>query len=332
MDALTPHRASSTPASPIRELPLNPLSGWAFFPMHLLLLGLGLFVILRAARGDGMEPSVPGLIGGIFVCLAWLVCWLGYFAVRPGDSRAILFFGTYRGTVRRVGFHWVNPFSSKQRVSLRVRTFETGSSKGSDVTEPATGRVVVKATRSRGTPIKVNDRDGNPIEIAAVVVWQVVDTAQALFNVDDYENFVEVQSESALRNLASQFHYDSPDDQDTPSLRGNTDLIGSRLRDELHTRLGQAGVEVIEARISSLAYAPEIAAAMLRRQQASAVIAARQKIVEGAVGMVEMALSRLEEHNIVKLDHAERGRVVSNLLVVLCSENHAQPVVNTGHG
>jgi regulator of protease activity HflC (stomatin/prohibitin superfamily) len=321
----------ATPASTVREQPLQPMSGWAILPFHMIMLGAAIYAIVHGVRGDGFTPSPLPIIGGALGILVWLICWAGYFAVQPGDSRAITFFGQYRGTVRTVGFHWVNPFSGKRRVSLRVRTFETGSSKGSDVTEPTTGKVLVKAARSRGTPIKVNDRDGNPIEIAAVVVWQVIDTAQAIFSVDDYENFVEIQSESALRNLASQFHYDAPDDHDTPSLRGNTDLIGARLRDELHVRLAQAGVEVIEARISSLAYAPEIAAAMLRRQQASAVIAARQKIVEGAVGMVEMALTQLEQRGVAKLDGAERARMVGNLLIVLCSEQNAQPVVQTGH-
>ena len=321
----------ATPASTVREQALQPISGWAILPFHMIMLGAAIYAIVHGVRGDGFTPSPLPIIGGALGILVWLICWAGYFAVQPGDSRAITFFGQYRGTVRTVGFHWVNPFSGKRRVSLRVRTFETGSTKGSDVTEPSTGKVLVKASRSRGTPIKVNDRDGNPIEIAAVVVWQVTDTAQAIFSVDDYENFVEIQSESALRNLASQFHYDAPDDHDTPSLRGNTDLIGARLRDELHVRLAQAGVEVIEARISSLAYAPEIAAAMLRRQQASAVIAARQKIVEGAVGMVEMALTQLEQRGVAKLDGAERARMVGNLLIVLCSEQNAQPVVQTGH-
>jgi len=323
--------APSAAATTVRENALRPVDGWAIMPFHFVLLGLNIASIVYGARGDGYSPSPIPIIAGILGMIAWFILWAGYFSVQPGDSRAITFFGVYRGTVRAVGFHWVNPFSGKRRVSLRVRTFETGSSKGSDVTEPTTGKVLVKASRSRGMPIKVNDRDGNPIEIAAVVVWQVIDTAQAIFSVDDYENFVEIQSESALRNLASQFHYDAPDDHDTPSLRGNTDLIGARLRDELHVRLAQAGVEVIEARISSLAYAPEIAAAMLRRQQASAVIAARQKIVEGAVGMVEMALTQLEQRGVAKLDGAERARMVGNLLVVLCSEQNAQPVVQTGH-
>ncbi|MSR40996.1 MAG: SPFH domain-containing protein [Phycisphaerales bacterium] len=296
----------------------------------LLLVGVILWIV-RAVQWDRPPPMIPELMGGIACIFAWFICWLGYFVVGPGDSRAILFFGKYQGTVRSVGFFWVKPFSNTRRVSLRVRTFETGSSVGNDVTNPATGQVLVKGARTRGHPIKVNDRDGNPIEIAAVVVWQVVDTAQALFDVDDYVSFVDIQAESALRNLASQFHYDAPDDHVTPSLRGNTDLIGAKLRDELHQRLAQAGVEVLEARISSLAYAPEIAAVMLRRQQATAVVAARTKIVEGAVGMVEMALSQLEARKIASFSDVDRVRMVSNLLVVLCGETNAQPVVQTGH-
>ncbi len=291
----------------------------------------GAFFLFAAAADDfNRNELVPFIVGGVLCVLAWLTCFLGYFIVAPGDSRAILFFGKYCGTARRVGFYWVKPFSSKRRVSLRVRTFETGSSVGSDVTNPATGQVLSKGVRTRGHPIKVNDREGNPIEIAAVVVWQVIDTAQALFDVDDYAGFVEIQAESALRNLASQYHYDAPDDHDTPSLRGNTDVIGGKLRDELHQRLAQAGVEVLEARISSLAYAPEIAAVMLRRQQATAVVAARTKIVEGAVGMVEMALHQLEARKIASFSDADRVRMVSNLLVVLCGETNAQPVVKAG--
>jgi len=313
------------------ERTLSPWNGWLVFPFHMLLLPIAIVMLVDAISNNGAPPDVGGIVVSIFGIFVWLTIWLGYFVVGPGDSRAILFFGKYKGTVRRVGFHWVKPFSSKRKVSLRVRTFETGSSVGSDVTNPSTGQLVSKGARTRGHPIKVNDRDGNPIEIAAVVVWQVVDTAQALFNVDDYACFVEVQAESALRNLASQFHYDAPDDHETPSLRGSTDLIGAKLRDELHQRLAQAGVEVMEARISSLAYAPEIAAVMLRRQQATAVVAARTKIVEGAVGMVEMALVQLEARNIAKFSDADRVRMVSNLLVVLCGETNAQPVVQTGH-
>ncbi|MCS7470146.1 SPFH domain-containing protein [Stieleria sp. ICT_E10.1] len=251
----------------------------------------------------------------------------GLLAIAPNNSRVLLLFGQYKGTVKKSGFVWVNPFYSKKKVSLRIRNFETGSS-----TKPETknkeGVVTQPKTRSAGKPSKVNDRDGNPIEISAVVVWKVVDTAEALFEVDDFENFVEVQSEAALRGLATRYPYDSRDDEQ--SLRGSTDEICDRLRDDIQDRLEKAGVQVLEARISHLAYAPEIAAAMLQRQQASAVVAARTKIVDGAVGMVEMALEHLKRDNIVELDAGQRAALVSNLLVVLCSDRHTQPVVQTG--
>jgi regulator of protease activity HflC (stomatin/prohibitin superfamily) len=309
--------------SKINERPISAQSGWAMLPLMLIGLGVGIFLLIR---GIAHQAWPPGIVGGT-LALFCLIGFFGLFIVNPNESRVIIFFGVYRGTVRKIGFHWVNPFSVKRRISLRVRTFETGSSSTPDVKDPTTGKVIAAGTRSRGM-IKVNDRDGNPIEIAAVVVWQVTDTAKALFSVDSYQSFVEIQSESALRNLASQYHYDSPD-EDAVSLRGNTDLIGERLRDELHQRLAQAGVEVLEARISSLAYAPEIAAAMLRRQQASAVIAARTKIVEGAVSMVEMALARIQERGVVELAPQQKAQIVGNLLVILCSDRDAQPVVPT---
>ena len=230
--------------------------------------------------------------------------------------------------MRAIGFHYVNPFSSKKLLSLRIRTFETGSQSSSEVKDPASGRVVVAAKRGRGHPIKVNDLDGNPIEIAAVVVWRVIDTAEALFNVEAFDQYVETQSEAALRNLASHYHYDSSDDS-AMSLRGNTDSVGEKLQAEISARLSKVGIEILEARISSLAYAPEIAAAMLQRQQAGAVVAARQRIVDGAVGMVELALARLEEKKTVELNSAQKASMIANLLVVLCSERGAQPVVST---
>jgi regulator of protease activity HflC (stomatin/prohibitin superfamily) len=213
-------------------------------------------------------------------------------------------FGAYRGTAREEGLRWANPFYTKKRISLRVRNFESAH-------------------------LKVNDTDGNPIEIAAIVVWRVVDTADAVFDVDDYEHSSKVQTESAVRNLATHYPYDAHEEGHL-SLRGSTDEVAKKLRGEIHDRLSKAGVEVIEARISHLAYAQEIAAAMLRRQQAGAIIAARQKIVEGAVGMVEMALEMLEKSQTVKLDEERKAAMVSNLLVVLCADREAQPVVNTG--
>jgi regulator of protease activity HflC (stomatin/prohibitin superfamily) len=213
--------------------------------------------------------------------------------------------GVYRGSIKQPGFWWLNPLTSRRKLSLRVRNFESGH-------------------------LKVNDRDGNPIEIAAVVVWRIVETFEAVFNVDDYENFVHVQSEAAVRNLATTYPYDSHDDGGVSLRLSSGSEVADRMRHEIQDRLSKAGIEVIEARISHLAYAPEIAGAMLRRQQASAIIAARQKIVEGAVGMVEMALDEISRKNVVSLDEERKATMVSNLLVVLCSEKGVEPVVNTG--
>ena len=267
------------------------------------------------------------LFFGIFIIPVAFVCCFGFMAVAPNNSRVLLLFGEYKGSVKQTGFYWVNPFYSKNKLSLRVRNFETGSTTTPDQKNEL-GQVVAKGGRTASKPSKVNDRDGNPIDISAVVVWKVVDTAEALFKVDDYENFVEVQSEAALRNLASRHPYDSEDSE--VSLRGNTVDVCQQLQGDIQERLDQAGVEVIESRISHLAYSPEIAAAMLQRQQAQAVVAARTKIVEGAVGMVDMALAHLKRDGIVELDEDRKATMVSNLLVVLCSDRHTQPVVNTG--
>ena len=230
--------------------------------------------------------------------------WAGFFLVNPNEAKVLQIFGKYVGTVKAPGLRWANPFYSKRRISQRIRNFETPR-------------------------LKVNDSEGNPIEIAAVVVWKVVETAEACFEVDDYNNYVHVQSEAALRNLSTSYAYDSHVEHQM-SLRGNTAEVAAHLKTEIQDRLAKAGVETIEARISHLAYAPEIAAAMLQRQQASAIIAARTRIVEGAVGMVEMALERLNQKDIVHLDEERKAAMVSNLLVVLCGERAAQPVVNTG--
>ena len=245
--------------------------------------------------------------GGVFWTLTLMVGFvmlLGLFTVNPNEGRVLQLFGAYRGTVKTPGLRWTNPFYSKHHVSLRIHNFESGK-------------------------LKVNDRDGNPIEIASVVVWKVVDTAEASFEVENYEHYVTVQSEAAVRNLATHYPYDAHEADDV-SLRGSTDLIAKALKQEIQERLDKAGVRVIEARISHLAYAPEIASAMLRRQQAGAIIAARQKIVEGAVGMVDMALDLLSRSDSVHLDEERKAAMVSNLLVVLCGDKEAQPVVNTG--
>lgn len=306
----------------ITEKVVRPMSGW--FP---LLVCVGMFVgavfsIVAAVRGAGeMAFAAPVLI------IAMIITAIGFKAVAPNDSRTFLLFGDYKGSVKESGFYWVNPFYTSKRVSLRVRNFETGST---NVPEKKNleGAIVQHKMQTGGRPSKVNDRDGNPVEISAVVVWKVVDTAEALFEVDDYEHYVAVQSEAALRNLASRHPYDSNDHE--TSLRGSTTEVSDQLKQDIQERLGKAGIDVIEARISHLAYAPEIAAAMLQRQQAQAVVAARTKIVEGAVGMVEMALEELAGKQVVDLDDERRAAMVSNLLVVLCSDRHTQPVVNTG--
>ncbi len=247
-----------------------------------------------------------GLYAALGIALEALELFLakGFFQVAPNTGQVLQLFGKYAGTIRAEGLRWTNPFYSKRRISLRVRNFESGK-------------------------LKVNDSDGNPIEIAAVVVWQVVDTAEAMFCVDDYENFVRIQSESALRQMAQSYPYDAHSDCE-PSLRSHGEEINSHLREQIQTRLGKAGVQVTEARISHLAYAQEIAQAMLQRQQAGAIVAARERIVEGAVGMVGMALEELRKQGVVELDEERKAAMVSNLLVVLCGERGTQPVLNTG--
>jgi len=285
----------------IKEFEFQTLPGVG---MLVLLLGTGaasVYAMIGARRADnGFSIFLMALL----VLLIALVMLCGFFIIGPNRSVVLTLFGKYKGSVRKPGLHWANPFMSKDRVSLRVRNFET-------------------------THLKVNDHDGNPIEIAAVVVWKVVDAAEALFEVDHYEDYVKVQCESALRNLATAFPYDAHND-DQMSLRANANEIAARLKVEIEERVLKAGIEVIESRISHLSYSPEIAHVMLQRQQASAIIAARSKIVEGAVGMVEMALDMLSKKGIVDLDSERKAAMVSNLLVVLCGERGTQPVVNAG--
>ncbi len=311
----------------ISERRFRPSSGWFFLFLFLALLITGPTLLIWYANTHQGAPAA-----WVFFCsggavLTGFIGMFGFLAIAPNDSRVLLLFGEYKGTVVDSGFFWVNPFYTKKKVSLRVRNFETGSTTTPEQKDAA-GKVLQAKSRTMGRPSKVNDRDGNPIDISAVVVWKVVNTAEALFEVDDFEDFLEVQSEAALRNLATRHPYDSEDHE--VSLRGNTTEVCEQLREDIQERLDKAGVDVIEARISHLAYSPEIAAAMLQRQQAQAVVAARTKIVEGAVGMVQMALDHLAEDNIVVLDDDRRAAMVSNLLVVLCSDRHTQPVVNTG--
>ena len=260
--------------------------------------------VLTGVAGAALLSGVAIKILSLVVAVLALISLAGFYMVAPNEGRVLQLFGQYVGTDRALGLRWANPFYSKQRVSLRIRNFESGQ-------------------------LKVNDSSGNPIEIAAVVVWRVVDTAEAVFEVDDYEDYVAIQSEAAIRNMATSYPYDDHEGQSI-TLRGSANEIGDILKDEVQERLGKAGVEVLEARISHLAYAPEIASAMLQRQQASAIVAARSKIVEGAVSMVETALGQLTEREIIELDPQSRASMVSNLLVILCSDRAAQPVVNSG--
>lgn len=284
----------------IRERERQTTSGLLMLAVFLVMIAVAVAGMVRAARA----ADVLVVVLWVVVIVAGVLGLAGLFTVAPNEGRVLQLFGAYRGTAKEEGLRWANPFYTKKRISLRVRNFESAH-------------------------LKVNDTDGNPIEIAAIVVWKVVDTAEAVFEVDDYEHYVKVQTESAVRNLATHYPYDAHIEGHL-SLRGSTDEVAKRLRSEIQDRLAKAGVEVSEARISHLAYAQEIAAAMLRRQQAGAIIAARQKIVEGAVGMVEMALELLEKSNKVHLDEERKATMVSNLLVVLCASHDAQPVVNTG--
>jgi regulator of protease activity HflC (stomatin/prohibitin superfamily) len=284
----------------IREQERSVGSGITVLVGGVALVGLSGWGLVAAIRAE----SIPGVLAAIAVVILAALALTGLFTVAPNEARVLQLFGAYRGTVKTPGLRWANPFYTKKKISVRVRNFESSR-------------------------LKVNDSDGNPIEIAAVVVWRVVDTAEACFEVDDYGNYVHVQSESALRNLATSYPYDAHDDAHT-SLRGHTGAVAEHLKNEIQDRLAKAGVEVLEARITHLAYAPEIAAAMLQRQQAGAIIAARQRIVEGAVGMVEMALEMLSRKEIVSLDEERKAAMVSNLLVVLCGERGTQPIVNAG--
>jgi len=290
----------------MREKEVRGLPGWLMLFVlvvapFLLIAGL---VQTAVALGTHRGGSGWAVIGYLLLLILDLLSLAGLTVVNPNQAKVMTLFGVYKGTIKSTGFWWVNPLTNRRRLSLRVRNFESGR-------------------------LKVNDHDGNPVEIAAVVVWRIVETFEAAFNVDDYQNFLHVQSEAALRILATTYPYDAHVEGEI-SLRLSLGEISDRLRGEIQERLERAGIEVIEARISHLAYAPEIAGAMLRRQQASAVIAARQKIVEGAVGMVEMALTEISRKNVVNLDEERKASMVSNLLVVLCSERGVEPVVNTG--
>ncbi len=288
--------------NPSKESAFAPLSGYLMLVVVLLMIAAWLPLLILGGRHH--EPAA--IAAGVFLVLAWFLLLPGFFIVEPNLGRALVLFGRYRGTVRPPGFYWTNPFTSKKKISLRAHNLN-------------------------GKTLKVNDLLGNPIEIAAIVVWQVRDTAQAIFDVEDFESFVDVQSEAAVRFVTSRHPYDDGQIEEvTTTLRGSADEVALELQHELQQRLQIAGVEVLEARLSHLAYAQEIAAAMLQRQQAGAIIAARRLIVEGAVGMVEMALEKLGEKEVLELDAERRATLTGNLLVVLCGQHAPTPVVNTG--
>lgn len=294
-------KTESSPENANHEYAASAFNGWSMLAAMLLCFAVAIALIVQVGRG--VPPLVPVLVAVSLILLGVLLS-CGFFTLQPNEAAVLILFGRYKGTVRDSGFFWANPFVRRGKISLRVRNFT-------------------------GEKLKVNDKRGNPIEIAAVVVWRVRDTAQALFDVEHYESYVTVQSETALRHVAGSYDYDNTEHGEA-SLRGGSDEVNTALTGELQARLQRAGVVVEEARLTHLAYAPEIAQAMLRRQQAEAVIAARQKIVQGAVSMVEMALLELSQKHVVALDEERKAAMVSNLLVVLCGESEAQPVINTG--
>ena len=284
----------------IKEIKKTYASGYlALFILPILFLANG-YMFFRAVQ----STTVPLVIFSVLIAIVLLICFAGFFMVHPNQARVLTLFGTYVGSARETGLRWANPFYAKKAVSLRVRNFDCD-------------------------PLKVNDSSGNPIEIAAVVVWKVVDSAEASFEVDDYISFVKIQTEAALRNLATSYPYESHA-EDQIALRSAPQAVAEQLKMEVQDRLEKAGVEGIEARISHLAYAQEIASAMLNRQQAQAIVAARRTIVDGAVGMVKMALDELRDQDVIELDDERKTAMVSNLLVVLCAQENAQPVLNTG--
>jgi regulator of protease activity HflC (stomatin/prohibitin superfamily) len=321
-----------------REREVEVRNGWVMLPVVILILlgGISLLIYgIALGASHGGPPYWPAFVTGILMIPLAIVMMVGFFTLQPNEARVLILFGAYKGTVRQGGFHWGNPFFSNGSKPAASAAAAVAAGEGlAKRTGHKTGgggrhKVSLRVRNFNGEKLKVNDKRGNPIEIAAVVVWRVQDTAQASFDVDDYENYVTVQSESAVRHLASCYAYDHGEENET-TLRSGVEEVSQALRKELQERLTKAGVVVEEARLTHLAYAPEIAQAMLRRQQAEAVIAARQKIVHGAVSMVEMALKELAEKQVVSLDDERKAAMVSNLMVVLCSESQVNPIVNTG--
>jgi len=323
--------------NPNKEHEVSVGSGWTFLPVNLLLLLGGPALLIWSIAAGVQEQNHPfwsWFVVAILMILVGFFMLFGFFTLQPNEARVLVLFGQYKGTVRRSGFHWGNPFySNGPSPASNLAAAAAAAKSGEKVAPPPKrnprNKISLRARNLNGERLKVNDKRGNPIEIAAVVVWRVEDTAQAMFDVDDLEHYVTVQSESAVRHLASQYAYDHGEENET-TLRSGMDEVSQALTRELQERLGKAGVVVEEARLTHLAYAPEIAQAMLRRQQAEAVIAARQKIVHGAVSMVEMALKDLADRHVLQLDDERKAAMVSNLMVVLCGESEVHPVVNAG--
>jgi regulator of protease activity HflC (stomatin/prohibitin superfamily) len=307
-----------------REREVTVLSGWLMLAVTVLLLVSGVALLAAGAGLDSAALVIPGIV--LLVVDVFVIC--GFFTLQPNQARVLVLFGKYHGTVRRDGFHWANPFYTNGPGS-GVQVSAKGDVTVSKPKKHPRMKISLRARNLNGERLKVNDKQGNPIEIAAVIIWRVQDTAQAMFDVDDYEEYVRLQAESALRHLGSQYAYDNAEAGEI-TLRSGMDEVSQTLAQELSQRLAKSGIAVDEARLTHLAYAPEIAQAMLRRQQAEAVIAARQKIVQGAVSMVDMALRELAQRNVVDLDPERKAAMVSNLLVVLCGESEAKPVINAG--
>jgi len=325
---MTPNAASSN-----RERIVTVANGWVMLPLLLILLLADIVMFFYSVvQASDNQPFVLPLVTSLVALPILIILMTGLFTLQPNEARVLVLFGAYKGTVRSAGFHWGNPFyaGSTQSMAVRVAAAQAAAKGDSSaIVRPRRNKISLRARTYNSPALKVNDKRGNPIEIAAVVVWRVQDTAQAMFDVDNYETYIRTQSESALRHLASLYAYDNGEENEG-TLRSNVDEVSQALRDELLVRLAKAGVTVDEARLTHLAYAPEIAQAMLRRQQAEAVIAARQKIVHGAVSMVDMALRDLADKHVVTLDDERRAAMVSNLMVVLCGESEVHPVVNTG--
>ena len=333
---------SKTARTHTAEIDARAINGWPMLCFNLLLLfGAPIAIALTVAHVES-STGVNIVIGCVLLMLFAIILLFGYFSLQPNEARVLILFGAYRGTVRSSGFYWANPLLSRHRghvlsksggeaasANARGNRLRAGATSQLAAYQSLSTKLSLRTRNFNSDTLKVNDKRGNPVEIAAVVVWRVEDTAQAVFDVEDFASYVQVQSESAIRSIASRYAYDNGEEHEL-TLRGGADDVAHALKEELQVRLATAGVEVDEARLTHLAYAPEIAPAMLRRQQAEAMIAARQIIVHNAVGMVHMALRELDEQHVVKLDEERRAAMVSNLLVVLCGTTEATPVINTG--